>query len=241
MERKQVHITLQGKGGIGKSYITSIVAQYLLDQGEEVMCIDTDPINSTLASFEALNAQKIVLMEENRIKEGHFDAMMEQILSTDAHFVIDSGASSFVPLSNYLLQHEAIELMAEHGKQPIIHIIIAGGFALINTMTDFAHLAGQLPEEAQIVLWLNEHFGPIEFEGRGFEQSKAYTTHIDRIQTIIRLPRQPIDTFGNTLEQLISQRLTFTEALNSNHFHIMPKQRITLYRRALYDQLTNVG
>lgn len=155
--------------------------------------------------------------------------------------MIDSGASSFVPLSNYLLQHEAIEMMAAHGKQPIIHTIIAGGFALTNTMTDFAHLADQLPKEAQIVVWLNEHFGPIEFEGKSFEQSKAYMTYKDRVHAMIRFPRQPIDTFGNTLEQLVSERLTFTEALNSPHFHIMPKQRITLYRRAIYNQLSNVG
>ena len=33
---KQVHITLQGKGGIGKSYVTALVAQNLMDRGEEV-------------------------------------------------------------------------------------------------------------------------------------------------------------------------------------------------------------
>jgi hypothetical protein len=241
MENRQVHITLQGKGGIGKSYITCLVAQYLLDKGEAVVCIDTDPINASLASFEALNAQKMDLMEDNRIKEALFDAMMEQILSTDAHFVIDSGAASFVPLSNYLLAHEALEMMAEHGKQPIIHIIIAGGLALTNTMSDFADLVEQLPEEAQIVVWLNEHFGPIEFEGKGFELSKAYMSNKDRVHALIELPRQHRDTYGNTLEQLVSERLTFKEALNSSHFQIMPKQRITLYRRAIYNQLSNVG
>jgi len=47
---KQVHITLQGKGGIGKSYVTSLIAQNLMDRGEEVICIDTDPINATLSN-----------------------------------------------------------------------------------------------------------------------------------------------------------------------------------------------
>jgi hypothetical protein len=241
MGNKQVHITLQGKGGIGKSYVTSIVAQYLMDQGEEVVCIDTDPINATLSSFQALNACKIDLLEDNRIKEGLFDAMMEKILATDSHFVIDSGAASFIPLSNYLIQHDAIEMIVSNGKQPIIHTIIAGGFALNNTMSDFAQLANQLPEEAQIIVWLNEHFGKIEFEGKTFEQSKAYTTYRDRVPALIRLPRQPEDTFGNTIEQLIRQRLTFTEALNSQLFQVMPKQRIAIYQRAIYSQLINVG
>lgn len=241
MSLKQVHITLQGKGGIGKSYVTSIVAQYLLDKGEEVVCFDTDPINATLSSISALNAQKIDLLENNRIKEGHFDAMMEQILSTDSHFVIDSGAASFVPLSNYLIQHNAIEMIADSGKQPVIHTIIAGGFALANTLSDFAQLATQLPEDAQIVVWLNENFGNVVFEGKSFEQSKAYINNKERVHAIIRLTRQPEDTFGRTIEEVINQRLTFKEALSSQQFHIMPKQRIALYQRALYNQLSHVG
>jgi hypothetical protein len=241
MGLKQVHITLQGKGGIGKSYVTSIVAQNLLDKGEEVVCIDTDPINATLASIKALNAQKVDLLVNNRIREGQFDAMMEQILSTDSHFVIDSGAASFVPLSNYLIQHNAIEMIVDSGKQPIIHTIIAGGFALANTMSDFGQLARQLSEDAQIIVWINEHFGPVVFEGKPFEESKVYTNNKERVHAIIRLPRQPEDTFGRTIEELINQRLTFKEALNSHQFHIMPKQRIAIYQRALYDQLNNVG
>ena len=238
---KQVHITLQGKGGIGKSYVTSLVAQNLIDRGEEVICIDTDPINATLSSFKAFKAQRIDLLQDNRIKEGLFDDMMEQILNTDSHFVIDSGAASFIPLSNYLVQHDALGMIAEHGKQPVIHSVIAGGFALNNTLSDFAQMAEQMPETAQIIVWLNEHFGKIEFDGKTFEQSKAYQKHKERVTGILRLPRQNEDTFGQTIEQLIAERLTFTEALQSDIFRIMSKQRITMYRRGIYDQLATVS
>ena len=238
---KQVHITLQGKGGIGKSYVTSLIAQNLMDRGEEVICIDTDPINATLSSFKAFNAQRIDLLQDNRIKEGLFDDMMEQILNTESHFVIDSGAASFIPLSNYLIQHDALGMIAEHGKQPVIHSVISGGFALNNTLSDFAQLAEQIPESAQILVWLNEHFGKIEFDGKTFEQSKAYQKHKERVSGILRLPRQNEDTFGQTIEQLIAERLTFTEALESDVFRIMSKQRITMYRRGIYDQLATVS
>jgi len=238
---KQVHITLQGKGGIGKSYVTSLVAQNRIVRGEEVICIDTDPINATLSSFKAFNAQRIDLLQDNRIKEGLFDDMMEQILNTESHFVIDSGAASFIPLSNYLIQHDALGMIAEHGKQPVIHSVIAGGFALNNTLSDFAQLAEQIPESAQILVWLNEHFGKIEFDGKTFEQSKAYQKHKERVSGILRLPRQNEDTFGQTIEQLIAERLTFTEALESDVFRIMSKQRITMYRRGIYDQLATVS
>jgi hypothetical protein len=238
---KQVHITLQGKGGIGKSFISSLIAQNLLDKEELVTCIDTDPINATLSSFKALNVRQINLMVDNRINEGVFDEMMETILSEDSHFVIDSGAASFVPLSNYLIQHDAIKVIADAGKQPVIQVVIAGGLALANTMSDFAQLAEQMSSQAQIIVWLNEHFGKITHDGKTFEQSKVYLKHKDRVQAIIRLPRQNEDTFGHTIEQVIHERLTFSEALLSESFRIMSKQRITMYRRGIYDQLAVVS
>ena len=46
-----VHIVLQGKGGVGKSLAASMLAQYLTKRGESPLCIDTDPINATLADL----------------------------------------------------------------------------------------------------------------------------------------------------------------------------------------------
>jgi cellulose biosynthesis protein BcsQ len=237
---KQVNITLQGKGGIGKSFVSSLIAQNLRDKGEPVICIDTDPINATLSSFKALNVRQINLMVDRRINEVVFDEMMEIILSEDSHFVIDNGAASFVPLSNYLILHDALKVIVDAGKQPIIQTVIAGGLALNNTLSDFAVLAEQMPPEAMMVVWLNEHMGTIAYEGKTFEHSKAYQKYQDRVLSIIRLPRQNEDTFGQTIEQLISERLTFTEALESSAFRIMSKQRLAMYRRGIYEQLAEV-
>ena len=237
---KQVNITLQGKGGIGKSFVSSLIAQNLMDKGEPVICIDTDPINATLSSFKALKVRQINLMVDRRINEGVFDEMMELILNEDSHFVIDNGAASFVPLSNYLILHDALKVIVDAGKQPIIQTVIAGGLALSNTLSDFAELAEQMPPEAAMVVWLNEHMGTIGKDGKTFEESKAYQKYQDRVLSVIRLPRQNEDTFGRTIEQLIGERLTFTEALQSSAFRIMSKQRITVYRRGIYEQLAEV-
>jgi hypothetical protein len=235
---KQVNITLQGKGGIGKSFVSSLIAQNLRDKGEPVICIDTDPINATLSSFKALNVRQINLMVDRRINEAVFDEMMEIILSeATSHFVIDNGAASFVPLSNYLILHDALKVIVDAGKQPIIQTVIAGGLGLNKTLSAFAVLAEQMPPEAMLVVWLNEHMGSIAYEGKTFEQSKAYQKYQDRVLSIIRLPRQNEDTFGQTIEQLIGERLTFTEALESSAFKIMSKQRLTMYRRGIYEQL----
>ena len=44
-----VHLILQGKGGVGKSFIAALLAQYLQEKGVAVRCFDADPVNSTQA------------------------------------------------------------------------------------------------------------------------------------------------------------------------------------------------
>jgi len=41
-----IHISLQGKGGVGKSLISAILSQYLLSRGQDVHGIDADPSQS---------------------------------------------------------------------------------------------------------------------------------------------------------------------------------------------------
>jgi CO dehydrogenase nickel-insertion accessory protein CooC1 len=52
---------LQGKGGVGKSFIAALLAQYLPEKSINVRCFDADLVNNALASFPALNAVKIDL------------------------------------------------------------------------------------------------------------------------------------------------------------------------------------
>jgi adenylylsulfate kinase-like enzyme len=46
-----VHLSLQGKGGAGKSLIASFLAQYYEDRGINAVCVDTDPMNHTFAQY----------------------------------------------------------------------------------------------------------------------------------------------------------------------------------------------
>ena len=98
-----IHLTLQGKGGVGKSLVAAVLAQYLRQDGRDVRCIDTDPVNRTFAQYAALAADRLNLRDEhNRIEQRAFDALMERFLTEEAAtFVVDNGASTFLPLWQY--------------------------------------------------------------------------------------------------------------------------------------------
>jgi len=137
------HFTLQGKGGVGKSLVAAIIAQYFKSIGAAPTCIDTDPVNQTLVNYKALNASHLPLMAENssRVDERKFDDLMEQLLSKDGVFVVDNGSASFIPLSNYLLENDALRVLRDAGCNVFIHMIITGGQALLETLDGFRALA----------------------------------------------------------------------------------------------------
>src|SRR5438876_12123301 len=55
-----VHIALQGKGGVGKSLVSAILSQYLSSKGQDVLAIDADPVNHTLAEYRGLAVRRWV-------------------------------------------------------------------------------------------------------------------------------------------------------------------------------------
>lgn len=237
---KQVHLTLQGKGGVGKSYVSSLLAQYLMAQGQPVIAVDTDPVNATLGGYKAFNAQRLELMENGTLVERHFDTLIEKVVSEDTNFVIDNGAASFIPLSFYIAENDAINLIAQHGKQVVIHTVITGGQAMRDTLAGFAGLVEQMPAEARIVVWLNEFFGDIEAEGKTFEEMRVYLQHRDRIHGLVRIPRQTGSTFGKDVQLMLDSKLTFDEVATSPDFGLMSKSRLATVKKTIFDQLSTV-
>ena len=99
-------MVLQGKGGVGKSLIAAILAQYNVSKGKQPLCIDTDPVNATFHGFKALNVKRLQIMDGDEINPRNFDSLVELIAPSTVDVIIDNGASSFVPLSHYLISNQ---------------------------------------------------------------------------------------------------------------------------------------
>jgi len=239
---RKVNMVLQGKGGVGKSFVASLLAQHFgAGEGGEVVCVDTDPVNATFAGYDAFNARRIELLDDGVVDAGRFDGLMMSIVNEDSHFIVDNGASCFIPLTKYLFESNALAVICGTGREVVFHSVVTGGYGLRDTIAGFDWLAQNMPLETKIVVWLNEFFGPIEAEGKTFEQMKVYDLHRDRIAAILRLPKQNEQTFGRDLKAMLDQRLTFAEAKASPQFNLFSKQRITMMERQFLDQLRLVA
>ena len=240
--RTTIHLTLQGKGGVGKSLIAAVLAQYFREGGRDVRCIDTDPVNRTLAQYNALGADRLNLRDEhNRIDQRSFDTLMERFLTEDgATFVVDNGASTFLPLWHYLLENSALDYLRQQGRRVYVHTVITGGQALIDTLNGFNELA-QTTEERNIVVWVNEYFGRVEADGKKFSEMAAYRDNAHKVCGAVIFTKRNQDTFGRDVEDMISAKLTFQEAIATARMSIMAKQRLKVVQRDLFEQLDQLA
>jgi len=124
-----VNIVLQGKGGVGKSYIDSLLAQHYRARGLPTVCLDTDPVNAPFAGYGAYGVRRMPLLAGDDIDPRAFDALIEAVMDAGADdvVIVDSGAATFVPLCAYLTENDALAFLAEAGHEVRFHIVVTGG------------------------------------------------------------------------------------------------------------------
>lgn len=240
MQGATVHISLQGKGGVGKSLVAAILAQYFAARKREVRCFDTDPVNATLAGYKALKVEHVDVMRNRAIHEKQFDALIETVCTADGVFVVDTGATTFVPLWNYILENEILTFLERHGRRVFVHSVVTGGQTLTDTLGGFAQVA-QTTSERNIVVWLNEYFGEVTRDGKRFEEMKAYRENEAKVCGCVTILERNPNTYGDDVRRMLERRWTFAEAIASDQFSLVAKQRLAIVQRDLFAQLDGLA
>jgi len=231
-----VHLSLQGKGGVGKTLVASILVQYFRERGMTVYPVDTDPVNHSLAQYRELGVERLDVVRDGRVDQRQFDVLLERLLTESGLFVVDSGASTFIPLWHYMLENHVLDYLRKSGRRIVVHSVITGGQALADTLSGFTDVA-RTTGERSIVVWLNEYFGHIQQDGSPFREMAAYRDNEQKVLGAVGIARRNQDTFGRDVEEMIASKLTFAEALRNGQFSIMAKQRLKIVRDDLFEQL----
>lgn len=234
-----VHFIIQGKGGIGKSLISSLIAQFQKDElGLGISCLNTDPVNDSFYDFKDLNVKSVPIIENHQIVPREFDKIIEMIIQTEDHFIIDNGASSFIPLLEFLSINPIIDVLNDFGKTVYFHTPVTGGPAQKDTLTALARLMDELPQKGQIVIWENRYFGEINFDGITLKDIPFIKKAKDRIAGFVTFGAQK-NYFTADFSKMLQNKHTFKEATasDSTDYFIMEKQRLLQIKRELFPQI----
>lgn len=237
-----VHFVLQGKGGVGKSLISTMIAQYLQSKGLDVVCADTDPVNATFTQYKSLNVAHLEIADGTRISQRKFDELVERIATTEGHFVIDNGAATFLPLTEYIAENGIFDLLKENGKNVFIHTILTAGQAKLDTLNGFAELAARATDAAKIVVWENEFWGAVDYDGDKLQSLKVFQEAASKVAGIVKLVnRGQSDTFPVDIKMLSENHWTLTEALQRPEFNLVSRTRLKTVFRDVFSELDRVA
>jgi hypothetical protein len=226
---KTTNWVLQGKGGVGKSFVSSILAQYLIERGYQPQCGDTDPVNSTFHQIKDLDVQLIKIAEDGIVVQRLFDPLFESILLSDTVSVVDNGASTFLPFAQFIKSNGILEIMQQYEKQVFIHCVLTGGQAKDDTaagLISLIDLVQSSNSNAKIVVWVNEFWGVPTFNGKSLEETKWFQEATSVIQGVVRIIQRVGDDFITDVRFMTERHMTYREVKLSTDFGIMAKSRI---------------
>jgi hypothetical protein len=229
-----------GKGGVGKSLISWLQAQYFKSQERDLYCADTDPTNASFHKFSALNVEYIqILNQDMSIAPANFDMLIERLMEHEGESVIDSGASSFLPLMHYLNDNNVFEILENSGHEIVIHVPLVGGVAMEETMRGLELILKTF--NVKVVLWENEYFGPIEINGIRLSDAALVRRYPGRVIGAVQMKAREMGTYGIDIRETMAKALTMEEAIASSATRLMRKQRLLMFQRDIFNQLLGLG
>lgn len=237
-----IHKFLQEKGGVGKSFAATLLAQQMKEEGKTPLCIDIDPANATFSGYKALDVKTYEIMEGDDVNPRKFDKVMEAVAESEEDVIIDNGSSSYIALASYMKKMRVAEVLQSMGHNLIMHTLIVGGNALVDTLDSLVKTITIFPETTKHVVWLNPFSGSIESNGSNFYEFKAYKKNASRIAAVIEIPDYEPKTFGHDLREMMAENLTFREALEKESgLPMWTRQRLKMMREEIYEQLGKVA
>jgi hypothetical protein len=217
---------MQGKGGVGKSLVASLLFQFFQKRGFEVIGCDTDPVNSSFAAYKSFKVKIIDIMEGEDIAPGRFDELIEHVFCVpeNAQLVVDIGASCFVALCSYLKKNAALDHLEQNGHEVTIHTVVTGGQGLGETLNNLRSLARHF-YDMPLMVWLNPFFGEITLDGEKFENFKIYREVAASVKAVIEMPRMS-ELFQRSFSEMLARHGTFEESLINPANTFMGRHRL---------------
>ena len=235
----RINLILGAKGGIGKSFIAALLAQYLTDARKDKppICVDMDFKTTTFFKYngKGLNVKLIDLETDGDIDRRKFDVFVHMITesSPDDIFVVDTGGNIYLTLMNFIITNGVADMLLDTGNELLLHIPIMGGQELDETLDTLVEVIQELPPAVMIAVWINQFNGLVEKNGKSFEQSEIYNQNKARIRAITYFPKWRSD-MEQDVSEMLKARMSFDFADRTTSFSIMERQRLKMAKRLLY-------
>jgi len=226
-----IHFIGGEKGGVGKSVVARLCAQYCIDKALPFAAVDADASHGALLRFYRDYTRPVDLSRFESV-----DEILALAAEPAARVLVDLPAQSERALSAWLAEGGVIDLAAETDVRLVFwHVIDDGKDALTTLERLFARHGDRV------------RYCVVKNLGRGkdfslFESSRVRATAERLGAAIIELP----ELNATAMQRIDRQDASFWSAVNTaqvgaDAFTRMDRQRIKVWLTAAYEQLAKLG
>jgi hypothetical protein len=233
-----IYITLGSKGGIGKTSISALLAEYLTSTGKEVFCLDLDAENASFSKYKGLEAKHIDTKnhETGEIDKRKFDEIVPLILDNkERDIVIDTGSTTYTPFATYFAENDISGLLKEEGIETTLIGIVMGGGNTLDSLNALKKMSGDF-HETKLMIFNNQLNGSTTYNDVKMQDTKVLKSLEDRTVGIVDIAQKSGYLFDN-ISDFSQKRLLFSDLKENETFGMMERRRLTVYRDEIFKQL----
>jgi len=240
----EIHIVLQGKGGVGKSVVSRLLIEHLIKSDRKYKAFDADAVNNSLKAVEGYDVDVVKLVDGSELDPRKFDDLVNEILELeDTSVVVDCGASSFLPLIGYMEQADTVETISSCGYEVFFHTVVTGGAAQNDTLAGYNQISERFGKESNVVVWTNPIFGEVLVDDIKFAEVPVIKKAVKdgNLFAVIQIPmlhRMTQEDFALFLKSNVSFGIALDK--NSQVLNRLVKTRVAKVYTAMMSQIEMV-
>jgi hypothetical protein len=224
----KIHFIGGEKGGVGKSVLARLLAQYHIDRALPFTAFDSDRSHGALLRFYGDFSQPMNLDDFESA-----DQVMEAALAADRDILVDLAAQTSQPLQRWIEQNDLLALAEAEQTQVVFwHVLDDGadGIALLDTLFD------RFGSAASYVVVKNYGRGK---DFSGYETSPAHGRAMEIGARSIDLP----ELNAGTMRKIDHASTSLWAATQSSKagLGIMDRQRVKVWISRAYAQFDRHG
>ena len=227
-----IHLIGGEKGGVGKSVVARVLAQYMIDKKLDFVGFDTDRSHGSLVRFYADFASPMLIDSYESL-----DTMVELAAENPGErILVDLAAQTHERLVKWIDESGVLEALNEHGLSLTYwHVMDSGKDSLSLLKSLFDRFGSRL----NYLIVLNQLRGEgFDLFEKSAEKAQADALHA-KIVTVKRLNQEVIAKID--AENASFWAAQQKGAMNGNGLGILQRQRVKVWLQHAYGQIDGVG
>jgi len=227
-----IHFVGGEKGGVGKSVVARILAQYLIDSNMPFIGFDTDRSHGALLRFYADYASPTVIENYESL-----DTIIETaVAQPEQRIIVDLAAQTHYPLADWIDTSGVLELAEELGITLYYWNVMDSGKDSVDLLAKLLDYYGSRFNYVLVQNQLrDESFTTLEFSG---VKDRA----LDINAKVINIKR----LYTPVMTKIDANSLSFWAARNRDSEHLntlglLDRQRVKMWLNHAYNQIDLLG